>query len=272
MMRDETISSTTDPLLPPARLLLLLEGRAVYELAATYVMRRWLDPPSGGDGHPVIVFPGFIASGMSTRPLRQFLKEIGYTPYCWKQGRNLGLRHGLEERMQERVLEIQERHGGQKVSLIGWSLGGVFAREVARETADAVRLVITLGSPFSGPGLGAARANHSWHLYNALSDTKIEDMDPAHFKRMREPPPVPSTAIYSETDGIVAWRCCVERPGPTSESVEVRGSHCGLGWNPLSYEVIADRLAQEEGDWQPFRRTGWRRRVFRRPRYHLMDF
>ena len=96
MMRDETtISSMTsssprDPLLPPARLLLLLEGRAVYELAATYVIRRWLDPPRG-DGHPVIVFPGFIASGISTRPLRQFLKRIGYTPYCWKQGRNLGL-------------------------------------------------------------------------------------------------------------------------------------------------------------------------------------
>ena len=83
--------------------------------------------------------------------------------------------------------------------------------------------------------------------------------------------PVPATAIYSETDGIVAWRTCVERPGARSESVEVRGSHCGLGWNPLSYEVIADRLAQDEDDWQPFRRTGLRRYFYRRPRYHLMD-
>ena len=89
---------------------------------------------------------------------------------------------------------------------------------------------------------------------------------------MREPPQVPSTAIYSETDGITAWQCCFERPGPLSESVEVSGSHCGLGWNPLVYMVIADRLAQPEGAWQPFRRSGLRRHFFRRPRYHLAGF
>ena len=253
-------------LAPPARWLLLMEGRAVYELASWYLVRPLLDLPPG-DGHPVLVFPGFIASGISTRPLRRFLLDLGYAQHCWKQGRNLGLQEGLEERMQERVWELRKRYG-RKVSLIGWSLGGVFAREVAREVPDDVRQVITLGSPFGGP----PTANHSWRLYNLLSDTKIEDLDPDHLERLREPPPVPSTAIYSETDGITAWQCCVERPGPVAENVEVRGSHCGLGVNPLTYTVIADRLAQPEGRWQPFRRSGLRRHFFRRPRYHRFGF
>ena len=104
-----------------------------------------------------------------------------------------------------------------------------------------------------------------------LADTRIKDINPRRFERMREPPPVPSTAIYSENDGICAWQGCVERPGPTSESIAVDGSHCGLGWNALVYTAIADRLSQPEGKWQPFRRTGVRRHFFRRPRYHLAD-
>jgi len=151
---------------------------------------------------------------------------------------------------------------GRKVSLIGWSLGGVFAREVARQIPEEVRLVITLGSPF-----GAPKANHSWRLYELLAGTRIRDIDPARLEQMATPPPVPSTAIYSETDGVVAWQCCLERPGPHSESVAVHGSHMGLGFNPLVYEVIADRLAQPEGRWSPFRRTGLRRHFYRRPRY-----
>ncbi len=249
-------------LTPPSRWLLLAEGRAVYELAGLFLTKRFLKLPRG-DGHPVLVFPGFIASGVSTRPLRTFLHHQGYNAHCWKQGRNLGLSEGLEERMAARVHEMRQRYGS-KVSLIGWSLGGVFAREVARELPEDIRLVITLGSPF-----GAPRANHSWHLYDVLSDTRIKDIDPSHFERMRDPPPVPSTAIYSETDGICAWQCCVERPGPTSESIAVEGSHCGLGWNPLVYTAIADRLSQPEGRWRPFRRSGLRRHFFRRPRYHL---
>lgn len=247
---------------PPSRWLLLCETRAVYELAGLYAVRPFLELPRG-DGHPVLVFPGFIASGVSTRPLRDFLARQGYAAHCWQQGRNLGLYDGLEERMHERVRDIRRRYG-RKVSLVGWSLGGVFAREVARQIPDDVRLVITLGSPF-----GAPKANHSWRLYNLLSDTKIEELDPARFERMREPPPVPSTAIYSESDGITAWQSCLERSGPLSESIEVSGSHCGLGVNPLVYTAIADRLAQPEGQWRPFRRSGLRRFFFRRPRYHL---
>lgn len=250
---------------PPSWWLLLSEGRAVYELAGSYVARLFLELPKG-DGHPVLVFPGFIASGVSTKPLRGFLAEQGYTPYSWKQGRNLGLRHGLEERMRDRVTDLRKRHGS-KVSLIGWSLGGVFAREIARQIPDEVRLVITLGSPFGEP-----RANHPWRLYNLLADTRIEDMDQARFAEMREPPPVPSTAIYSETDGLAAWQSCMERPGPSSESVRVTGSHCGLGVSALAYTVIADRLAQAEGSWQPFRRSGLRRYFYCRPRYHEVSF
>lgn len=250
---------------PPPLLYLLSEGRAALELASSYLLKPLLDLPKG-DGHPVLVFPGFIASGVSTQPLRTFLAELGYTPYSWKQGRNLGLREGLEERMRDRVSDLKKRHSA-KVSLIGWSLGGVYAREVARQIPDQVRLVITLGSPFGEP-----KANHPWRLYDMLADTRIEEMEPDRFDAMRQPPPVPSTAVYSETDGIAAWQSCMERPGPRSESVEVFGSHCGLGVNVMSYTVIADRLAQTEGEWQPFRRSGARRHFFRRPRYHLTDF
>ncbi len=247
---------------PPPTLRLLLEGRAGYELLAGYLSRPVLERVTPrGDGHPVLVLPGFIASGLSTAPLRQFLKDLGYQAHCWKQGRNLGWREGLEERLHERVEELWNVYGG-KLSLVGWSLGGVYARELARELPHAVRSVVTLGSPFGG----APRANHSWQLYETLSGTRLDEIDAERLERMREPPPVPSTAIYSRTDGVTAWQCCVERPGPHSESIEVAGSHCGLGWNPLVYLAIADRLAQPEGRWRPFRRSGWRRHFYRRPR------
>ena len=250
---------------PPPWRFLVAEGRAAYELAGSYLTKPFLKLPKG-DGHPVLVFPGFVASGLSTKPLRTFLHDQGYKPYCWKQGRNYGLQDGLEQRMRERVSDLRERHG-RKVSLIGWSLGGVFAREVARQVPDAVRLVITMGSPFAEP-----KANRPWRIYNLLADTRIEDMEPHRFEEMRQPPPVPTTAIYSETDGITAWQSCIEQPGPLSENVEVLGSHCGYGWNVLSYTVIADRLAQPEDGWQHFRRSGKRRFFFRRPRYHLAGF
>jgi len=246
---------------PPSTWLLLLEGRATYELLAGYLSRPVLERVTPrGDGHPVLVLPGFIASGVSTRPLRRFLKDLGYQAHCWKQGRNLGLTDGLEERMRERVEDLWRAYG-KKLSLVGWSLGGVYARELARELPHAVRTVITLGSPF-----GAPRANHSWQLYETLSGTRLDEIAAERLERMRQPPPVPATAIFSRTDGVTAWQCCVERPGPQTESIEVVGSHCGLGWNPLVYLAIADRLAQPEGRWRPFRRSGWRRHFYPRPR------
>ncbi|MEM9553004.1 MAG: alpha/beta hydrolase [Acidobacteriota bacterium] len=248
---------------PPPRLYLLLEGRALGEWATTEALMPWLADGRSGDGHPVITLPGFIASGMSTRPLRRFLKRKGYSPHCWRMGRNLGLSHELEEQLLERLREIHDRYG-RKVSLIGWSLGGVYARWIANEAPELVRQVISLGSPFTDN----PRANHSWRLYERLSPRKIGDLTETDFERIRRNPPVPTTAVYSRTDGITSWRCCVLEPSALAENIEVPGSHCGLGVNPLVLHLIADRLAQPEDHWRPFRRSGMRRFLYPRPLRH----
>src|SRR5215510_12058869 len=131
---------------PPSRTLLLLEGRA--------------KPGPRGDGHPVLVFPGLLASDFSTQPLRSFLKTQGYAVHGWKQGRNLGLRPGVEGDMIDRVEELHERYGRRKISLVGWSLGGIYARQLAKLVPEKVRCVISLGSPFTG----SAKATNAWKV------------------------------------------------------------------------------------------------------------
>ena len=148
---------------PPPRHLRFWEARAIYEHAAFVNLFPWLQLLPAGDGHPVLVFPGLAASDISTAPMRAFLRTRGYAAYGWDLGRNRGLRPGLRNRNMLRLKEIRERHG-RKVSLIGWSLGGIFAREVAKEVPDDVRLVITLGSPFKGH----PKATRAWRRYEQL--------------------------------------------------------------------------------------------------------
>jgi pimeloyl-ACP methyl ester carboxylesterase len=245
---------------PPSRLLLLVEGRAVYELASLYLSKPWLRKSPRGDGHPVMVFPGFAASNLSTRPLRRFLRQQGFSSHTWGQGRNLGPRKDLEDRMLERVLQLSHTYGGP-VSLVGWSLGGVYARFLAHRAPEQVRTVITLGSPFQDN----PKANHSWRLFEWLSGQKIDQVDPATMHQVRTIPPVPTTSIYSRTDGITSWRCCVDPPGPENENIEVRGSHCGLGVNPVVLHAIADRLAQPLNAWRHFKPGGPMRHLYKNP-------
>jgi hypothetical protein len=117
---------------------------------------------------------------------------------------------------------------------------------MARREPDHVRCVITLGSPFAG----TPRASNAWQLYERASCRKAEDW-PGR-EQMKTPPPVPATAIFSRTDGVVAWQGCLEHEGPHAENIEVEGSHCGLGHNPSVLYAIADRLAQRAGHWKPF--------------------
>jgi pimeloyl-ACP methyl ester carboxylesterase len=248
----------TDPTKPPSRELLLLEIRALGELGTFFTTYPLLRLAPRGDGHPVLVLPGLAASDVSTRPLRRYLKDQGYSAHGWKLGPNHGPRPGAEAKMQERLAELYQRHG-RPVSVIGWSLGGIFAREMARRAPEQVRCVITLGSPFAG----APKASNAWKLYERASQRKVEDWPER--ERMKTPPPVPSTAIYSRSDGIVAWQGCREREGPTSENIEVEGSHCGLGHNPAVLYAIADRLAQAEGAWRHFERSGLKGLIYRNP-------
>ena len=237
----------------PSPLLTLIEGRAVFELAALVASYPVLRRVARGDGHAVLVLPGLGASDRSTGPLRSFLGDRGYDAHGWSLGRNVGHREGQREALAELVGRLRER-SKRKVSLIGWSLGGIYAREVAKRMPENIRLVITLGSPFANPGATAVR-----RIYEAIRGGPIAGGD---FTRFRASPPVPSTAIFSKSDGVVAWQSCLEPDGPQTENIEVAGSHVGLGVNPVALYVIADRLAQVEGAWAPFDRKGLRALMF----------
>jgi pimeloyl-ACP methyl ester carboxylesterase len=250
----------TSSLKPPSNLLLLAEGRMVYEAAAGLLAWPLLRKAPEGDGHPVLVLPGFLASDASTVPLRRFLRSRNLRSYGWAQGRNLGPREGVEEQMLERLLELHQRHQ-QPVSVVGWSLGGIYARELAWKAPEAVRQVITLGSPFAGD----PRANRPWRLFEWLSGRSVDGLEAEMMDRLRRPPPVPATAIFSRSDGVAAWQCCIESYGPQSESIEVVGSHLGLGYNPLVLYAVADRLAQPADRWRPFQRTGIKRYFYDKP-------
>jgi hypothetical protein len=236
---------------PPPWRTLLLEARAPAEFTAGLVSFMFTQHLPRGDGQPVLVFPGLAASDTSTLMLRQFLRRLGYPGYGWAQGFNVGPRHGVLAGCRERLEELAERYG-RRVSLIGWSLGGVYAREVAKLHPDLARQVITLGSPFAGP----ATATNAYPLFRLLSGHRADD--PQLLERLREPPPVPTTSIYSRTDGVVHWECSVQRHGERVENIEVRASHFGFGFNPTVLYAIADRLAQPEGQWRPLSRDGLR--------------
>ena len=173
---------------PPSKWLLLVEGRAFYELLSGYASYPILRQGPRGDGHPVLALPGFLASDISTRPLRCFLQQMGYISHRWKMGRNLGPRNRLEDRLMERVDNLYQRFD-RKVSLVGWSLGGVYARLLANRAPEKIRQVITLGSPFNHH----PRATNSWRLFNALAEQSVDDIDPDLMEQVRATPPVPTT-------------------------------------------------------------------------------
>jgi len=244
---------------PPHKLLLALESRALLEFAAGAMLRRSLQRVvPRGDGHPVLVLPGLGASDVSTRLLRRFLAELGYQAIPWAMGRNRGLRPGMEHHMRARLQALYALHG-QKISLVGQSLGGIFARELAKLEPQLVRQVITLGSPFTGH----ARANNAIRLYEWLSGMRVEETAGNHPGRTRTKPPVPTTSIYSKLDGVVAWRCSIEASLTGAENIHLRGvSHLGMAASPAALYLLADRLAQAEDDWKPFRPASWQRLLY----------
>jgi len=252
--------STAQAQRPPSKTLMFLEGRAIHEFGAFLGALPLLNLAPRGDGHPVLVLPGLVASDVSTRPLRSFLKGRGYAVSGWKQGRNLGLRDGVQDSMLALLQDTYETHG-RKVSLVGWSLGGLYARQLAKLMPDKVRSVITLGSPFAaGP-----KATNAWQVYEMVSGKPADHTDPRFGSALSEPPPVPTTAIFSRTDGICAWQGCMEKSSAMSESIEVESSHCGMGHHPAVVYAVAERLAQREGHWAPFQRSGWRSLVYPDP-------
>src|SRR5688572_18593923 len=226
-------TSSTASIAPPSRLLQLLELRAPCELAASVAALPWLRLAPRGDGHSVLVLPGLIASDVSTRLLRDFLARRGYDVHGWGLGRNYGPRSGVEEAMLATLNRLHAR-SGRKVSLIGQSLGGAYARMLAAQRPDAVRSVITLGSPVRGD----PRASNAWRIYEFTSGKSPFD---AHRRQqVTQTPEVPTTAIYSRSDGVVAWQNSVEPSGPHTESIEVVSSHVGMAVHAAVLYAVAD--------------------------------
>src|ERR1700674_3887450 len=248
---DESEPPPSGRLRPPGLGLLLAEVRGLFEFNASLLLSPLLMRAPKGDGHPVLTLPGFLASDLSMAPMRRYLKELGYETYAWKMGRNVGGVSRMRAALRERLAEIHNSTG-RKVSIIGWSLGGVYARDLALQAPDMVRSVVTLGSPFAND----IRATNATRLYEALSGEAV-DADPELRAAIAGDLPVPATSIYSRTDGIVNWRTCLLRSSDTAENIEVYlASHVGLGVNAAALWAVADRLAQTEGEFKQFDRSG----------------
>ncbi len=203
-----------------------------------------------GDGHPVIVYPGLGAGGAQTSLLRRYLGECGFAVLDWEGGINtgpLGRLHDWLATLDDQLARVHEA-SGRTVSLVGWSLGGLYARELAKRRPGAVRQVVTLATPFNSLG----RGNHAGALFQLLHPDSSQ-LAPEVQERLREPPPVPSTSIYSRSDGIVSWRCCVQKRTRRCENVEVSASHLGIVSHPQVLRIVAERLAQPDGQWRALR-------------------
>jgi pimeloyl-ACP methyl ester carboxylesterase len=210
---------------PPVAYFAREQVRAARELASVRARRALLRDVPRGDGHAVLVLPGLLAGDFSTVPLRRFLRTLCYDARGWKLGINRGPRSGLREQLRKRLLYLADRHG-RPVSLVGWSLGGIYGRELARAHPERVRLVITLGTPFRD-----ISASHAARLVPIRPGGR--PLREAHELRaaLRRPLPVPSTSIYSRTDGIVAWRSCVSSPDRSGRAS--RWSAATRGWGSI---------------------------------------
>jgi pimeloyl-ACP methyl ester carboxylesterase len=213
-----------------------------------------------GDGHPVLLLPGLLADDATFLPMRRVLRKLGYRTHGWGLGRNIGPTFAAVRGMETRIDELADRYG-RAVSLIGWSLGGVYARALARRRPEHVRQIVTLGSPIRMVHRGQTRASSTFerfaHLHVEQPSYPLEEGLP--------PLDTPATSIYSRCDGIVAWRACLDVPARNAENIAIRSSHLGFGHHPAAIWAVTDRLAQPEHAWTRFRPPPLLRPLFPRP-------
>jgi len=234
-----------------------LESRVALELISLPLFFPFLQNAPMGDGHPVLAIPGFSAGDSATYMMRQFLANRGYRPYAWNLGRNIGPLAGLESRMVDRVKALADQHG-EPVSVIGWSLGGLFARYLGHQVPDHIRTVITMGSPIGIKEGGSNISPMVLRMADGVMPARLKAMSSSRNVGLwRNTPPVPTTAMYSISDGAAHWTdMCDPLEHDKSENVRVPGTHLGLTHNPFVYWVLANRLAQEPREWDKYQSQG----------------
>lgn len=225
---------------PPTLLARLLEFRAPFEWGALPLGWGQLRRAPRGDGRPLLLVPGFGAGPLSMRPLRSYLTWLGYDAHDWDGDRNTGDVDADIERVGQQCARLASALGGARITVIGWSLGGVAAREAARLYPQAVREVITLGTPV----VGGPKYTSVGRLFAAQRGVDLDELEVEAHARNSLGFRQPVTAIYSRSDGVVGWRAAIDRYNPQARNVEVSGSHVGLGANPRVWLEIADCLAR----------------------------
>lgn len=236
---------------PPHWSLALTEApRALMEFASLALVRSRLEKLPRGDGHGVMVIPGFMGDDPYNQSLVDFLNGLGYRASGWHMGQNLGPGSFSADDLRVK-LERLGRAGGGKVSLVGHSLGGIYAREIARMEPETIRQVISLGSPF---GEGRDSGSNASRLYQRLNPQEQVDEEAEHRQaELAIAPPVPTTSIYTKGDGVVNWRTTIQNPDHSkTQNIEVIGSHCGLTLNPVVWYLLAKQLRHDDVSWQPF--------------------
>ncbi|OHC62796.1 MAG: hypothetical protein A2045_08935 [Rhodocyclales bacterium GWA2_65_20] len=240
----------------PRALNSILEPRALLEMALLPASLPLLLQAPRGDGHPVLLLPGFLADEKSLIALKLFLQSKGYAVHTWGLGRNLGFRSKHASALPQKIRYLHHI-AGRKVSLVGWSLGGVFSLYGAESTLECVRSIITLGSPVSVDAAGSQSPPAIKALYRLVSHrlgAAAHVMQP-RAKTLREQRrlSVPTSCLYSLGDGVVPpQEATIDGDPAFHENIQVPGSHLGLGFNGIVLAIVADRLAQPENDWQPF--------------------
>lgn len=222
------------------------ELRVPAELGVFRVAEPLFDSLATGPSRHVLVIPGFCADDSSTRHLRRLLNRVGHQAHGWNLGRNFGPTAERIELLQSRLRTLSEE-AGEPVTVVGWSLGGIYARVLGLWEREYVDQVITLGSPFN---IEQGERTTVSPLYDLLERRN------GFIKRAGEISldslECPSTSIYSRSDGVVSWATCLQTPGPMAENIEVRGSHSGLGVNVAVAYVILNRLRHQADTWMPF--------------------
>lgn len=251
----------------PSRAHSVLEWRALVELAMLPAALPILANAPRGDGHPVLLLPGFMGSELSLIGLQGFLRNRGYAVETWGLGRNVGF-HAKHTKALEQKIRYLHHRTGRKVSLVGWSLGGVFALFGAHQVPECVRSVVTLGSPVTVDPAGSASPPLVKAMYRLIAHpmgTTAHALQPrAKTLRQAKNLPMPLSCLYSVGDGVVPpQEATIEGHPARHENIRVPGSHIGLGFNAVVLWIVADRLAQPEGRWRRFRPSGALGRVYR---------